>query len=150
MNGYLELLQGAYELRSGTKLAHLTARSRAPFGYEFDVSPAHDLQQMALVLENHHQAYTVAAEQATAFLLEEGHLFLANHLIPQPSYRLFISVDAGQVEAVICPEFRSHAGVMEALGVRLHRSPDNLRRKTPDELDFFFARLGQHLSGQAL
>lgn len=145
MSGYLGLLQEAYHRLTGCTFVDLSARDQAPFGYQFNLAPVHLVPQITQILANHHHAYSVAAEQTTRFLLEAGYHFLARHLIPQPSYRLFLSLQAGQVEAVICPEFRSHAGVMEALGVRLHRSPDNQRRKSPSELHQFFGQLAQYL-----
>lgn len=108
----------------------LAQQYHAPFGYTFLLDQPTDFDRVAEELNTHHQAYMQAAETAVARLKPSNR----DRLIPQPSYRVYLSLDADKLKVTISPEFISHAGVMEAAGIKLERSPEHPPRVTDTEI----------------
>ena len=64
-------------------------------------------------------------------------LFSQIKIIPQPSYRMYVSLGNGSLSLIYSPEFLSHAGVMEAAGISLIRDQNVPRRYSKEEVEDF-------------
>lgn len=106
----------------------ITQQQKAPFGYSFVVPGSYDAAQFSQVMKAHHLAYSAAASDALTSLKPENQAAI----IAQPSYRVYISREENQYQVTISPEFLSHAGVMEALGILLDRSSAHPQRVLPE------------------
>jgi hypothetical protein len=96
------------------------------------------------MLAEHHAAYTEISQAWFSSLKPQRQA----KLIPQPSYRLYLTLENGKVIATISPEVISHAGVMEAAGVTLIRKQETPPRISETEKQALRQTVIQALTGE--
>jgi hypothetical protein len=138
------------ELAKGTQLQDLTARAFAPYGYSFTLWQEGEKtprdKAVTQRLAKHHWAYAQTAQTAETELSARN----ASKIIPQPSYRLYLSAEGGAVRAIVSPEFLSPAGVMEAAGIRLERNTAYPQRVPQENSDRVYRNLKRELTKKKL
>lgn len=114
----------------------LSPRTHEPFGYQLLLGVNKETEDVADVLFAHHFAYSRAIEGMLKKLNERS----KRKIKPQPSYRLYLTYsDDDELTAIVSPQIVSHAGVVEAAGIDLDRSPTHPKGTTPDQMDSFYA-----------
>lgn len=109
----------------------VTQRENAPYGYSFRIPISFETSQIAQVMKAHHVAYASAANEVVSKLKPANQ----ESIIPQPSYRVYITQETDALEVTISPEFMSHAGVLEAANILLDRSPDHKRVNSSEHFE---------------
>lgn len=114
----------------------------AGYGFSFPLNQSTP-EHIQTVMTEHWRAYAAHCqeEQEKAVRAEQksnGSVRLKK-IIPGPSYRQYVWIESNIAQIVICPEYTSHAGVLEALGVELHRSTEG-HRVADDQRDVQEAR----------
>jgi len=117
-------------------------REAPPFGHSLiiagpkngDYSQFDWLQRVQLIAADHYQAYTKFCESGDLAKT----LGADNIKFPQPSFRLYVSLQNNTLELIHSPIVLSHAGPIEAAGIILHRNeevlePERLAEKTAHE-----------------
>lgn len=110
------------EKRAGESLRNIQTRTTAPFGYDISFNSGVDASEVARVLAEHHSAIGILSNQWVNRLKPSN----KQRTKPMPSYRAFYHYAPNKDFVVtISPEITSHAGVLEAAGIILDRSPEN-------------------------
>jgi hypothetical protein len=142
-------------------------RGEPPFGYtlttsiNFDDSLGDQSKELTFLLNENHHIY----EEFSLTRIDEenqrrknkyrplgaktAHLkSVESQIIPQPSYRTYIYFIDGKLRVTISPSILSTAGVVEAVGIYFHRSPNNPRAYTDEELKLFQNQFSSNLIEQ--
>lgn len=114
----------------GNKAPQVEAHLESPVGYSFVIDDAKNVREIAQKLAAHHQTYTELACRWFQAQRPDRQV----KLIPQPSYRLYLTLEHGKIVATISPAFASYAAVMEAADVVLLRSRETPPRLPQEEL----------------
>lgn len=136
-------------------LPEFDVRYSAPFGYQFSLDGVFNRQnidRLTQVLALHHETYKQVADLVIsagrrAFSVSNefrdrmrrskpGDDAGQKKVIKGSSYRLYLALNGGKLDVIICPEFWSHGGVMEATGVNLDRDPSHKEFPMEQRKDF--------------
>lgn len=138
-------------------IAHLVP----PYGYVFSVPKDISAAQFSRLMFAHDQAFcavnTELIEHYASYKKRdvEGGLYRSNRdqerqagFIPPGSYRVYIERVEDSFVIRISPAFVSHAGAMESMGIVLHRSPDNPRYLSEEQVNTFLNDFRVFLNGK--
>jgi hypothetical protein len=131
----------------------------AGYGFSFPLEEKSVAEQMQLVMAEHWQAYATYCQRERDTVARRAQHRVdeptkPKTTIPGPSYRQYVWVGDGCVQVVISPEYCSHAGVLEAMGVQLHRSaegcsvPEDERVQKEAEIMMFWKEIVGKMRGQ--
>ena len=128
-------------------------RDESPYGYFIQIPYSFnpeglDRDEMAKIVTvavAHHKAYTKLSQR---YLSKATSVIPKLILIPQPSYRMYVSLGKENLTMVFTPEFISHAGVMEAAGIVVNRPPKIPRRYSEEEVSNFQKRFTELVETQ--
>lgn len=118
---------------------NISCKIQEPFGYIINTNIPFDQAMgnfgfIKELMQTHHQSYAKLAQKIISSLNIKN----KNRIIPQPSYRIVIYFDKnGKLCIGISPEFLSHVGPLEALGIILERDPSYPKWLNDEELSSY-------------
>ena len=126
------------QLKTHLPSIELSARVSNPTGYEFSFNEnayglLANISFVAQTLRDHHIAFAKVAKMWKKQIDKLDKPYFQN-LIQAPSYRLYLYDGDKGLEVTISPEFISHAGVLEAAGLHLHRASFHPKRYPNDRV----------------
>lgn len=140
-----QLEQGMQTLSQGKSreaLQDLHLRQNSPFGYSFTLRNDLSSDEIATFMNEHHYIYTKLSQQFQESVSER----VKQRFIDQPSYRLFLYLgEDDNFSGIVSPEIASHAGAMEAIGVRLERGPHFPRTYSDESLSELRSRIKEKI-----
>jgi hypothetical protein len=111
-----------------------------PTGYALSFPLTADLPELIATvqrtMEAHWQAYSnyVKDEEAKVKRASENNSGIEKRdIIPGPSYRQYVWFEDGMLKILISPEYDSHAGVMEGMGIHLRRTLSGKTYISPED-----------------
>ncbi len=114
----------ANALPEGTRnlLYDFDVHEEAPVGYTFTFPGNMGIELFSQCLKDHHDAFTRVSPRLPRFFPDD---LRGLRTLPMPSYRFYATLTAeNDIQCYVSPEVLSFAGVMEAAGVGLLRSPE--------------------------
>ncbi len=132
-----------------------------PYGYAFSLPADISTANFTRLMFAHNQAYcsvnTKLLEQFSFYKKRDDDPVFYYYYrepnkqptyMPPESYRVYIERQQDSIVVRISPAFISHAGVMESMGIELHRSPDNPRMLSEQQVDQFLDGFRISLNGK--
>ena len=143
-----------------TQLA-VSTRLASPYGYEFSLTFPENmsLQEQGKIIAHfmrmHHHTYADVASELLTQLKEKvqtNNVRLTKSMLyktirPQPAYKVVGRYSAPHTVVIsITPNIVSSAGVMEVMGIQLHRDPKHETMLSPEQNELYYLQVRQHLT----
>jgi hypothetical protein len=105
-------------------LPRLATQAGLPTGYSLNLGEVTSPEKIQRVMKAHHYAFKKETVMRAGEFLPTLKPENQKRIKPFPSYRMYMTYnDQNELVSIISPQYISHAGVIEAAGVALDRSP---------------------------